>query len=216
MESTIILSTLNGLVRETLFSSAITSPCYSGKPLLESMKFLLTANFAQTETGMQNRPTVYRLKPRHYPELRNIRFRDRPLSELDRGLLRRYARLIPLDSLPEQSVTGHRRREIMLPILAYRIQELSSGGLRPEIRAKLQKAIGSLNRDSNSGGKILRTGTRIVREWKGKIHEVSITDAGYEYEGQVFKSLSPIACQITGTHWSGPAFFGTKGKKTTK
>jgi hypothetical protein len=58
-----------------------------------------------------------------------------------------------------------------------------------------------------------RHGTRIVREWKGKVHEVTITDGGFEYEGETFRSLSPIACRITGTHWSGPAFFGTKGKK---
>jgi hypothetical protein len=53
-----------------------------------------------------------------------------------------------------------------------------------------------------------------VREWKGKVHEVLINANGFEYLGETYKSLSPIACRITGTHWSGPAFFGTRrGKK---
>jgi hypothetical protein len=108
------------------------------------------------------------------------------------------------------------RREIMLPILAYRIQELSAGGLKPEVRVKLQEAIGSLGSNGKTTKRNFRTGTRIVREWKGRVHEVSITESGFEYGGELFKSLSPIACRITGTHWSGPAFFGTNGKKASK
>jgi hypothetical protein len=101
----------------------------------------------------------------------------------------------------------------MLPILAFRIQELSQGGLPAQTRAKLTETIGMLNTSSRKVPRRFRPGTRIVREWKGKVHEVTITDGGFEYEGETFKSLSPIACRITGTHWSGPAFFGTKGKK---
>jgi hypothetical protein len=105
------------------------------------------------------------------------------------------------------------RRELMLPILAFRIQELSQGGLPAQTRAKLTETIGMLSTSSRQAPRRFRSGTRIVREWKGKVHEVTITDGGFEYKGETFKSLSPIACQITGTHWSGPAFFGTKGKK---
>jgi hypothetical protein len=105
------------------------------------------------------------------------------------------------------------RRELMLPILAFRIQELSQGGLPAQTRAKLTETIGMLSTPSREAPRRFRPGTRIVREWKGKVHEVTITDGGFEYEGETFKSLSPIACRITGTHWSGPAFFGTKGKK---
>jgi hypothetical protein len=105
------------------------------------------------------------------------------------------------------------RRELMLPILAFRIQELSKGGLSAQTHAKLAEAIGMLSTSSREVPRKFRPGTRIVREWKGKVHKVTITDSGFEYEGETFKSLSPIACRITGTHWSGPAFFGTKGKK---
>jgi hypothetical protein len=105
------------------------------------------------------------------------------------------------------------RRELMLPILAFRIQELSQGGLTAQTRVKLTETIGMLGPPSREAPRRFRPGTRIVREWKGKVHEVTITDSGFEYKGETFKSLSPIACRITGTHWSGPAFFGTKGKK---
>nr|WP_281376828.1 DUF2924 domain-containing protein [Edaphobacter lichenicola] len=107
------------------------------------------------------------------------------------------------------------RRELMTPILAFRIQELAHGGLKPETRAKLQEITSSLNaKGQNDARQRFKAGTRLVREWKGKVHEVTITADGFEYQGETYKSLSQIACLITGTHWSGPAFFGTKrGKK---
>ena len=46
--------------------------------------------------------------------------------------------------------------------------------------------------------------------------DIILTDDGYEHQGKKYKSLSPIACEITGTHWSGPAFFGTAKKGTKK
>jgi hypothetical protein len=53
-----------------------------------------------------------------------------------------------------------------------------------------------------------KIGTRYVREHAGKLHEVTVLEAGYEYEGTTYRSLSEIARAITGTKWSGPAFFG--------
>jgi len=105
------------------------------------------------------------------------------------------------------------RRELMLPILAFRLQEISHGGLTEQAQRNLKEAISALPLKRQSTPQKFRAGTRIVREWKGKVHEVLIVEQGFEYEGKVFKSLSPIACRITGTHWSGPAFFGTKGRK---
>jgi hypothetical protein len=61
-----------------------------------------------------------------------------------------------------------------------------------------------------------KPGTRLVREWKGTIHEVILTEDGYEHQGKKYKGLSPIACAITGTHWSGLAFFGTAKKGIKK
>jgi hypothetical protein len=106
------------------------------------------------------------------------------------------------------------RRELMLPILAFRLQEISNGSLTEQTQMRLREVIDSLPLNGKTTPRKFRTGTRIVREWKSKVHEVLITEEGFEYEGEIFRSLSPIACRITGTHWSGPAFFGTKGKKS--
>lgn len=54
------------------------------------------------------------------------------------------------------------------------------------------------------------TGSRLIRVWQGKTHQVTVLDQGYLYENQTWKSLSSIAKHITGTPWSGPVFFGLK------
>lgn len=57
-------------------------------------------------------------------------------------------------------------------------------------------------------------GTRFVREWRGKVHVVTVSDEGrYRWQNRDWNSLSEIARNITGTQWSGPAFFGTKPRK---
>jgi len=59
----------------------------------------------------------------------------------------------------------------------------------------------------------LETGTKLVREWGGSTHEVVVVErARFEYRGTVFNSLTEIAKQITGAHWSGPRFFGLNRK----
>ena len=54
----------------------------------------------------------------------------------------------------------------------------------------------------------LKTGTKLLREWNGRSYEVEVTDNGFVWNGKAFKSLSAIAKDITGAHWSGPRFFG--------
>jgi len=53
-------------------------------------------------------------------------------------------------------------------------------------------------------------GTRLLREWQGKTHHVTVTAKGFEYAGAKYGSLTAIAKQITGTAWSGPLFFGLR------
>ena len=105
------------------------------------------------------------------------------------------------------------RREILVPIIAYRLQEAAFGGLKGSIERQLF----ALAQDGPQGHKLLeglarrhKAGTRFVREWQGKLHEVSVLTEGYEYNGHIYRSLSEIARKITGTRWSGPAFFGLK------
>jgi hypothetical protein len=105
------------------------------------------------------------------------------------------------------------RPSMMRPVLAYKIQEHAYGGLRTQTDRQIQTVLKSLkpgSRDAGEASSRFKVGTRIVREWKGKTYEVIIVPDGYQYEGEIFKSLSPIANLITGTRWSGPAFFKTK------
>ncbi len=53
-----------------------------------------------------------------------------------------------------------------------------------------------------------KVGTRLVREWQGQVYEVTVLEFGYEYGGEVYRSLSHVAKSITGAHCSGPRFFG--------
>jgi len=62
----------------------------------------------------------------------------------------------------------------------------------------------------------LKPGTRLIREWRGKTHQVVVLEKGYEHEGRHFTSLTQIASAITGTHWSGPTFFGLKKRSKGK
>ena len=101
--------------------------------------------------------------------------------------------------------------------LAYRIQELAFGGLKPETVRRIEALVDDLDR---GGGALRRrdgdrpiAGTRLVREWQGTEHCVTVTDSGYEYEGRPYKSLSAVARAITGTRWNGWLFFGLKSTR---
>jgi hypothetical protein len=104
------------------------------------------------------------------------------------------------------------RRELMVPVLAYRLQEQAYGGLKKETLARLRQ----LAHESEKGRASLvraervKTGTRILRQWRGETHEVTVGSREFLYRGKAYKSLSEIARLITGTRWSGPLFFGLK------
>ena len=61
-----------------------------------------------------------------------------------------------------------------------------------------------------AGAVTLSPGTRLLREWQGQTYHVTVVANGFEFDGKVWRSLSAIARTITGTSWSGPAFFGVK------
>jgi hypothetical protein len=105
------------------------------------------------------------------------------------------------------------RKDLIVPILAYRIQEREYGGLSHRARSRLKEIGISLRpqkgrlRNTDSAPD---TGTKLLRSWKGEVHEVLATASGYVYRGKSYSSLSSIAREITGTRWSGPLFFGVK------
>ena len=111
------------------------------------------------------------------------------------------------------------RKELMVRILAYRIQEQAFGGLNPKIRRRLDQIAGALGKSPNAAiANMARSkpGTRLIRSWQGKTHTVTIEESGYQYQGRQYRSLSEIARHITGTQWSGPLFFGLKSRSSVK
>jgi hypothetical protein len=108
------------------------------------------------------------------------------------------------------------RRDLMIPILAYRIQEKTFGSLKAGTRNRLRQLAEGFARDpaqAVSSKLTLKPGTRLVREWRDEVHLVNVEANGYEYKGGRYKSLSQIARLITGTRWSGPLFFGINGDR---
>ena len=60
-------------------------------------------------------------------------------------------------------------------------------------------------------GAIPIAGTELIRIYAGVEHRVRVLpDDEFEYAGKRYPSLSMIAREITGTRWSGPAFFGLR------
>ena len=109
------------------------------------------------------------------------------------------------------------RRELMIPIIAYRLQEKALGGLKPSTARRLRAIADELASGKKSPGTSQfapRPGTRMVRQWQGNLHEVITLESGFLYGGEKFRSLSEIARAITGARWSGPAFFGLKKRRT--
>jgi hypothetical protein len=105
--------------------------------------------------------------------------------------------------------------------LAYRIQELAYGGLSRETLERLQAmAIQYASRDpaERKARPQLRpiAGTRLIREWQGVEHCVTVRGDDFEYLGRPYKSLSSVARQITGTKWNGWTFFGLKSQRGRK
>lgn len=98
--------------------------------------------------------------------------------------------------------------------LAYRIQELAFGDLRPEILERLDALADELEDKGSKRRSSLQNrpiaGTRLIREWRGVEHSVTVRQQDFEYQGRPYKSLSAIARQITGTNWNGLIFFGLK------
>lgn len=108
-------------------------------------------------------------------------------------------------------------KDLMIRLLSFKVQEKQSKGLSKQSLRKLQ----SYKKQFTEKGKIaptdgirIKPGTKLIREWNGKTHTVLKTEQGFEYEGKCFSSLSNIAKQITGSHWSGPRFFGLNKKPT--
>ena len=105
--------------------------------------------------------------------------------------------------------------------IGYRIQELTYGGLTKETRRVLDlladEVEGKVSRKSMvADPRNPVAGTRLVREWDGAEHTVTVLRDGYDWQGRKFRSLSAVAKAITGTNWNGFRFWGLREKAREK
>ena len=136
------------------------------------------------------------------------------------------ARLAALPTLPMEELWAlwdkhfprrprHPNRNYLQSRLAYRIQEVAYGALPANVRKMLVEAGAKHSRIKSAVGRsaqtLLMPGTTLIRQWDEREYRVTVTPDGlYALDGQVFKSLSAAARQITGTRWNGPRFFGLR------
>jgi Protein of unknown function (DUF2924) len=109
-------------------------------------------------------------------------------------------------------------RQLLELSAAYAIQEKTFGGLKPATRRALASVADPHGADSEqlrprrqtrrAGNRLMKPGTRLVREWNGRTYHVEVVAGGFVWNGKTRRSLSVIAREITGAQWSGPRFFG--------
>jgi hypothetical protein len=131
------------------------------------------------------------------------------LLTLDGAALReRWAALFGVNSSPRLG------RQLMIRAIAYRLQERALGGLKPStIRMLDRVADGRTEVDLQRARKRRASaGTVLIRQWRGVSHRVTVLDSEVVYRGRRYQSLSEVARAITGTRWSGPRFFGLRGR----
>jgi hypothetical protein len=120
------------------------------------------------------------------------------------------ARWLELKGIP---LPKFMRRGLMIKAVAHAIRESAFGGLDRPTQTKLEQAMRQIvpsgQKPPPAGNKI-RAGTRLVREWRGRVHEVTVAGDGFVWNGKRHRSLSEIARLITGTRWNGWVFFGLK------
>jgi len=116
------------------------------------------------------------------------------------------------------------KKQFLIKRLAYRIQELFYGGLSETAKTRLRQIaqddpVATVERkvsEERKSNENILSGTRFVRVWNDRRYEVTARENCFEYDGRVFRSLSAVAREITGTRWNGKVFFGLKksyGKK---
>ena len=104
-------------------------------------------------------------------------------------------------------------RDLASRAIAWKMQERVRGGLAPATSRELKRLATQLreNDDIDLGkAPLLKPGTKLVRQWHGTIYHVLVLESGFQFQDRHYRSLTPIAREITGAAWSGPRFFGLK------
>lgn len=124
------------------------------------------------------------------------------LAALDRaGLVERWAAVF------DHPAPRHAQVGLLRGALAWRIQMEAIAGA-----GRADRLVRGLRRSTAGGAPVvtLAPGTRLLREWQGQTHHVTVLSSGFEYSGRTWRSLTAISREITGTAWSGPLFFGLR------
>jgi hypothetical protein len=98
-------------------------------------------------------------------------------------------------------------KDLLVRGLSYELQSQSSGKLTRREIADLRSFV---DRRKGQVRPRIKAGSRLLRLWQGRTHEVVVLEDGFLWEGEEYETLSVIARAITGTRWSGPRFFGLK------
>lgn len=118
--------------------------------------------------------------------------------------------------------TAPNNRTYLIRQLAYRMQELTYGGVSGETKTKIEELVKTYNpinkAVSKSSGKtesgrdtrLPLPGSFITKKYKDKRIEVKVLEDGFEYQGSFYKNLTAVAQKITGAHWNGFMFFGLR------
>ena len=169
-----------------------------------SLRYLVSLDLLAQASGNVHAKGKWRMKSNLAEEIRNL------------STLRRAALLAIWCEFFTKSAHPKLRRDLMIPILAYRMQERFYGGLKPSTRTRLRKLAERDPKARFRPKQSIKPGTKLIRQWQNQTHEVMAASEGFAYRGQQYSSLSEIARQITGTRWSGPAFFGLKQLQNQK
>ena len=132
------------------------------------------------------------------------RLAELPPEDLKQEWVRRYG--VPAPALST---------ELLRLGIGYKLQEAKSGGISRETRTLLRQVAMRAREGAEKKPmpRKLTPGTRLVRDWHGQGHTVTVLEDGFEYDGKHWKSLTAIAKAITGNQWNGPLFFGLAERK---
>ncbi len=106
-------------------------------------------------------------------------------------------------------------RDLLMLGVGWKVQERAYGGLGAATKRRLADLAKTVERNGDvTRNRVarLKPGAKLIREWQGEIHTVIVLEDGFEWRGTQWRSLSAIAREITGVHWSGPRFFDLNGK----
>ena len=149
---------------------------------------------------------------RERPDLDALNAQLAALSEMDAPELRAAWRRLYRTHPPKLL-----RRDLLQLGVAWKLQERALGGLSAATKrqlAELARTMATKSDLAKARKVTLKPGARLVRAWGGETHEVLVVEDGFLWRGKSWRSLSVIAREMTGTHWSGPRFFGLTDTRT--